>query len=224
MNLRVVGAGLGRTGTNSLKLALERLLGGPCYHMYELMENLHHVPTWRAAIAGEPVDFGPVLDGYVATVDWPAVSAWRELAALNPDAVVLLSTRRDAAEWWRSASTTIFPGVRDYVPDSDGMADWHLMDMEMLALFEPNWADEASAMTAYERHNAAVRAEVPAERLLEWQPQDGWAPLCERLGVPVPDELFPRVNTSEEWAKRKEERMAELAAGTATPADLLGQP
>src|SRR3954463_2967084 len=91
--LRVVGAGLGRTGTASLKMALERLLAGPCYHMKEVFEHLDHVPIWHAAIRGEAVDWSSVLDGYLAIVDWPGAACWRSLAAAHPDAVVLLSTR-----------------------------------------------------------------------------------------------------------------------------------
>src|SRR3954454_1885973 len=100
--MRIVGAGLGRTGTHSLKFALERLLGEPCYHMAEVFEHLDHVPTWHAAILGEAGDWQPVLGGSAAIVDWPGASVWREVAAANPDAPVLLSTRRDAAAWLKS--------------------------------------------------------------------------------------------------------------------------
>src|SRR4051794_29525381 len=105
--LRVVGAGLGRTGTASLKGALERLLGGPCYHMAEVFEHFDHIPIWHAAIRGEPVNWEQIMDGYAAAVDWPTAGCWRELATAYPDALVLLSTRADAETWWRSASATI---------------------------------------------------------------------------------------------------------------------
>src|SRR3954466_13407154 len=105
--LRVVGAGVGRTGTASLKQALERLLGGRCYHMTEVFEHLDHVPVWHAAIRGEPVDWRSILGDYVAIVDWPGAACWRQIADANPEAIVLLSTRRDAATWWKSASATI---------------------------------------------------------------------------------------------------------------------
>src|SRR3954470_22227270 len=105
--LRVVGAGVGRTGTASLKAALERLLGGPCYHMAEVFEHTVHIPLWHAALLGEQVDWDKIMDGYVAVVDWPAAGCWRDLAAAHPDALVLLSTRADAQTWWKSASATI---------------------------------------------------------------------------------------------------------------------
>src|SRR4051812_27773969 len=103
MELRVVGAGVGRTGTYSLKLALERLLGGPCHHMLEVYNNPGQIPVWTDAIEGRPVDWSALLAGYRAVVDWPGVAFWRELAAANPDAFVLLSVR-DPDAWYRSAS------------------------------------------------------------------------------------------------------------------------
>ena len=101
--MRVVGAGLGRTGTHSLKLALEQLLGQPCYHMAEVFEHLDHIPTWHAAYRGEPVDWRNVLGDYAAIVDWPGAGVWQQLADAYPDAVILLSTRRDARTWLTSA-------------------------------------------------------------------------------------------------------------------------
>lgn len=204
--LRVVGAGLGRTGTNSLKLALERLLGGPCYHMFEVLAHLDHVPTWRAAIRGEPVDWQPVLGGYVATVDWPAATCWRRLADANPDALVLLSSRADAQAWWRSADDTIFAGMRHGGPPEPEYDEWRAMAAEMMAAFEPGWSERDRAVAAYERHLAEVRASVPSPRLLEWQPGDGWTPLCTALDVPVPDEPFPHVNTTAEFQERVGQR------------------
>ena len=203
MSLQIVGAGVGRTGTLSLKLALEQLLGGPCYHMAEVFSHPDHVAMWHAAALGDPPDWDVLFDGYVAAVDWPASAYWRQLAAAYPDAPVLLSTRRDAATWFKSASDTILDHLRgDEVPE--GMEAWSEM---VQAMFRTHFGDirldDAEAvMAAYERHNAEVRAEAPAERLLDWQPGDGWEPICAALGVPVPDEPFPHVNTTEEFQAR----------------------
>ena len=194
MALKVVGAGLGRTGTHSLKVALEQLLGGPCYHMIEVFGHPEHVSAWHAAYRGEPVDWDPVFAGYVACVDWPGAGVWRQLAAQQPDAVILLSTRESADQWWTSASRTIFE-VMDAAPADE----WRAMAGAMLESFSPNWSDEAAAKAAYERHNADVRAEAPADRLVEWKPQDGWGPLCKALGVPEPAEPFPLTNTTAEF-------------------------
>lgn len=197
MTLKVVGAGIGRTGTHSLKIALERLLGAPCYHMIELFKVPAHVPLWQDAADGRPVDWPAMMDGYAAAVDWPASACWEELAAVFPDAVILLSVRDTSEQWWTSASRTIFQGIEHAPP---GMEEWHRMVRSLLA---SRWGgdptDEESSKAAYERHNAHVRATADPSRLVEWRPQDGWGPLCRALGVPVPDEPFPVTNTTEEF-------------------------
>lgn len=201
--MRVVGAGVGRTGTHSLKVALSQLLGAPCYHMSEVFEHLDHVPTWHAAIRGEKVDWDQLLAGYEAIVDWPGAACWRDMAAAYPDALILLSTRRDAATWLKSARATIMGnGPENKMEDEPNLPGFVPMVRDMFTSFEPRWKDDDAAMAAYDRHNAAVRAEVPPERLIEWSPGDGWEPLAKALGVDVPDEPFPHTNTSEEWAAR----------------------
>jgi hypothetical protein len=201
MSLRVVGAGLGRTGTHSLKNALEQLLGAPCYHMIEVMAHPDHVPYWRAAVDGEPVDWDKVMDGYAAAVDWPAAAFWRQLSEANPDAIVLLSTRSSADAWWKSAHDTIFEISQREIPADDaGIGHMAGFAEAMLSkAFTPNWTDEQEAKRAYEAHNAAVRASVPKDRLVDWQPGDGWEPICNALGLPVPDEPFPHVNSTEDF-------------------------
>jgi len=207
--IRLVGAGLGRTGTHSLKLALERLLGEPCYHMAEVLDHLDHVPTWHAAIRGEPVEFEPVLGSYAAIVDWPGAGVWRQLAAAYPDAPVLLSTRRDAATWLNSARGTIMNnGPENKMEDDPSLPGFVPMIRDMFAAWQPDWRDDEAAKAAYDRHNAEVRSEVPPQRLVEWQPGDGWEPLCSALGVPVPDEEFPHVNTTEEFRSNMQDRKA----------------
>jgi hypothetical protein len=209
--IRVVGAGVGRTGTASLKEALERLLGAPCYHMKEVFDHLDHVPRWHAAIRGEDVDWTQILGGYAAIVDWPGAACWRSIAAAYPEAVVLLSTRADAETWYRSAKATILGDVPEDVKAAQPeLAPFGDMVGCMFAAFDPDWRDRDAALAAYNRHNAAVRAEVPADRLVEWQPGDGWEPLCAALGLPVPDEAFPHTNSTEEFRARNEERRKEL--------------
>jgi hypothetical protein len=143
------------------------------------------------------VDWNAIFEGYVATVDWPAASFWPELTAANPDALVLLSVRDDSATWWRSASTTIFELARNFPPGALGGWDemWSTLARNR---FTDKLDDADDAMAAYERHNDAVRTGVPSDRLLEWRPGDGWAPICERLGLAVPNEPFPHVNAAEE--------------------------
>lgn len=200
MNLRVVGAGLGRTGTHSLKVALEQLLGGPCHHMVEVFDHPESWDAWQRAVAGAPLaEWAGVLDDYVAAVDWPGCRFYAELADANPDAVVLLSMRADADEWWRSASKTIFAHLPRRA--TDDMQRW-LVDLIGGHIGE-DFLDEDAAKAGYERHLAEVRATIPARRLLEWRAQDGWEPLCDALGVPVPDGPFPLTNTTDEWLSRR---------------------
>jgi hypothetical protein len=201
MTVRLVGAGIGRTGTHSLKLALEQLLGGPCYHMIEVFGHPEHVAEWHKAMKGEPTDWESILGGYEAIVDWPGGAVWREMSEAYPDAVILLSTRSSADAWWKSANDTIFGLMNRGAPPMPGGDEWYAMVQDMFKRFTEDWSDEAAAKEAYERHNAAVRAEAPADRLVDWQPGDGWEPLCTALGVPVPDEPFPHVNTTEEFLK-----------------------
>ena len=199
MSLRVVGAGLPRTGTSSLKEALEQLLGGRCYHMREIPGHPFDLGEgWDRALAGGTPDWEQLFDGYVAAVDWPASLFWRELSAANPDALVLLSVRDSAEEWWHSADATILPYARmSLAPDWNEGRDF----LAMLERFTgtADWNDPATMMAAYERHNAAVRAGVPRRRLLEWRAAEGWAPICQALGVPMPDEPFPWTNRRSEW-------------------------
>jgi hypothetical protein len=204
MALRVVGAGLGRTGTNSLKVALEQLLDGRCYHMFELADRDWDTPAWQAAVRGQPVDWGGLLGEYVATVDWPAAAFWSEISAANPDAVVLLSTRDSAESWWESMERTILQTLSGAVPAEDpATVRRRAMAVEMLReRFTPHWRERDAAIAAYERHNEAVRRGVPAERLLEWRPRDGWEPICMALGLPVPDAPFPRENTTSAFRAR----------------------
>jgi hypothetical protein len=205
--LRVVGAGLGRTGTNSLKLALERLIGGRCYHMIELFERPDDLAGWRGAVRGNPPDWRTFPAGYTATVDWPACAFWDGLADAHPDAIVLLSVRDSAEQWWRSFAATILAMLSRPVPParSDWVARREVMNEIFERTFTPHWREREGAIAAYEAHNAAVRAAVPAGRLLEWRAGDGWEPLCTALGVPVPDEPFPHVNSTEEFQQHASE-------------------
>jgi sulfotransferase family protein len=200
MSLRVVGAGLGRTGTHSLKLALEQLLGAPCYHMAEVFEHPEHVPVWSAATLGDMPDWSALFDGYRAAVDWPAAAFWREIAAANPGALILLSVR-DADSWWKSANDTIFTASQRMAGE-ESMREWHAMVMRLFDRLGADIADAEAVKAGYLRHNDDVRRTAPKDRLLEWHPGDGWQPICDALGVAVPDEPFPHTNTTEEFRAR----------------------
>lgn len=212
MTLRVIGAGLGRTGTMSLKLALEQLLDQPCYHMIEVRSRAH-VDAWKQAAhdrgAGwTRADWDELFAGFGAVVDWPAAPFWRELAAAYPEALILHSTRADAATWFASASATIF--------ERDGGVDdafYDMWDAVSSLTFDGDERVEAIAIAGYERHNADVLAMAPPERLVHYQPGDGWAPLCTALGLELPDTPFPHVNSTEAFRERRKQRRSERAQG-----------
>ena len=197
MGLKVVGAGLDRTGTHSLKIALEQLLGGTCYHMVEVFPRPEHVPLWHAAVLGEQPDWDEMLQGFTATVDWPAAAVWADLHRAFPDSVVLLSLRDDPAAWWRSFSQTILQVMQRGPAQPDDQ--WYAMSVDMLRRFTPDYADQGAATAAYEAHNQAVRDSVEPGRLIEWRPKDGWGPICRGLGIAEPEEPFPHVNTTDDF-------------------------
>lgn len=207
MGLRVVGAGFPRTGTTSLKAALERLLGGPCYHMTKVLERPDDAAVWRDAYVGVMPDWHQFLADYPAGVDWPISSFWRELSAAFPDAVVVLSRRESAERWYESMDQTVLgaaredsgrrrPPMLDTLTSEQARAMEEMMQGMFGAFDDPN--DRDSVIAAYERHLVEVRATVSAHRLVEWQPADGWQPLCTALGLPIPDEPFPHKNTRAE--------------------------
>lgn len=193
MSLKVVGPGVGRTGTNSLKVALERLLGGRCHHMWEVgADPERQIPLWTAAVEGRPVDWHEMMDGFVAQVDWPGANFWPELTAAFPDALVIMSVR-PADEWYASASNTIFQAI-----SLEG--EWRATLRRLLNdRFSARLDDKDAMIEAYEQHNDRVRRTIPPDRLLEWSPADGWDPLCSFLGTEVPSEPFPVTNTTAQF-------------------------
>ena len=195
MSLEMIGAGLGRTGTLSLKLALEELLGGPCYHMLAVRERPEDPDVWGDAYNGELPDWYKFFDGFTSAVDWPAAPFWRELSDAFPDAPILLSVR-DPDSWWKSASNTIFIALETYFKPDAPDDGWTKMGRGMMEKFTPNWRDESAAKAAYLAHNENVRATAPPDRLVEWRTGDGWEPICAALGREVPNHPFPHVNTT----------------------------
>ncbi|MBX3705816.1 MAG: hypothetical protein KF911_04205 [Pseudomonadales bacterium] len=208
MTIKVIGAGFGRTGTLSLKLALERLGFGKCYHMMELFGHPDHVGRWRQAGRGERVDWDVLYAGYQSTVDWPSCNFYAEHMRHYPDAKVILS-ERDPERWYESVMNTIYPSSRAVRESGDpAMQPWADMAWELIwdGLFGGRMDDKAHVIEVYRRHNQRVREVVPAERLLVFEAIEGWAPLCAFLGSPVPDEPYPKVNTTEEFHNRPPRR------------------
>lgn len=195
MSLRVIGAGLPRTATWSQKLALEQLGFGPCYHMSEALEHPGHWPIWQAAAAGEPVDWAALFSGWGSTTDAPGCHFYKEMAEAFPDAKVVLSVR-DPEKWFASTQNTILSGA---VAGFHG-ARGSLAMVEAVGWgADPRLHDKAWMLDRYHSHIEAVTRTIPPERLLVYQVSEGWAPLCQFLGVPVPDAPFPQVNSTDEF-------------------------
>jgi hypothetical protein len=202
MTLQVIGAGLGRTGTFSLKLALEHLGAGPCYHMMEVAAHPEHSAFWLAANRGESVDWQLIFASYSATVDWPACAFWRDLLTSYPDARVIL-TVRDSAGWYSSFCETILARVENLPPlASPAMRALYELGNEIILqrTFRGSAADKGLAIDIFEAHNSSVIAAVEARRLLVFNVADGWEPLCRFLELPVPGIDFPKVNPRAEFS------------------------
>lgn len=193
MALEVIGAGFGRTGTDSMKLALEALGVGPCHHMSEVTAESGQRDAWRALAKGAAPHWDRIFAGYRAAVDWPAAFYWRALAAHYPQAKVLL-TLRSAESWYQSMCNTIIPVV-ETSEDRDSLG----VSLVAEQVFDGRLRDRDHAIAVFERNTAEVQAAIPAERLLVFHLGDGWAPLCRFLGKPLPDGPFPRSNSTAEF-------------------------
>lgn len=202
MSMQVIGAGVGRTGTYSLKLAITKLGFGPCHHMEEVLHNMPiQVPLWSAAAAGEP-DWMRIYAGYKSAVDWPTACFFRELIREFPSAQFVL-THRDPERWADSFGETIYKLLdgRDQAPDE--MRAWLEMASDVIARTGfPAGLDREELIQAFIAHNDAVKATIPVNQLLVFEVKDGWEPLCTFLDVPVPAEEFPRTNHREEFWDR----------------------
>ena len=199
MSMQVIGTGVGRTGTTSLKIAIGQLGLGPCHHMDEVVEDLpRHVPLWSAALAGEP-DWTAIYDGYASAVDWPTAGFFRELYAAFPSAKFIL-THRSPESWADSFTATIYKLIAsaDEIPPE--MLDWLDMCRGVVTRtgFPAN-LERAALIENFISHNDSVRAAIPADQLLVYQVKEGWGPLCEFLGVAAPDGAFPRANDRQEF-------------------------
>lgn len=198
MSLRVIGAGFGRTGTASLKEALEILGMGPCHHFFEIRRAPWKARQWLDVVRGSPPHWDTILAGYGSTVDWPSCAFFEELSDAFPDAPVILTTR-DPSDWYESTHRTLH-ALRRALP---GWVRWMPVAKEVQALldeliwegtFEGRFDDRAHALAVFQAHAETVVRRVPAERLLVYRVEEGWEPLCAFLGVDVPDVPFPWVN------------------------------
>lgn len=207
--VKVIGAGFGRTGTNSFMIAMETLGFAPCHHMRVLMRTEPDADAWQRAAAGTLENWDEIYGDFVATCDFPHCVFYGELAAFYPDAKVVL-TVRDPDDWYASVTKTIFSTetlgqLQEFAAGEGPSADrtnsflkifGRVIDLDGIG-------DRQATIEAFELHNEAVRSTIPSDRLLVYEVAEGWGPLCSFLGVPVPDEPFPLTNTTEEFQARR---------------------
>ncbi|MEM7111911.1 MAG: sulfotransferase family protein [Chloroflexota bacterium] len=199
--LKLIGVGFGRTGTTSLKAALDILGMTPCHHMIELFNNEPLIQKWYDVAFNGYRDWDTVFEGYQATVDWPSTTYWRELADYYPQAKLLL-TVRDTENWYKSMTKTLLPVMHRPIEETGSGRLHSLMARKLILNDTFNGAalsDPEATMGVFEQHNADVEAAFGADRLLVWRVKDGWKPLCDFLELPVPDSPFPRLNTTSQF-------------------------
>ena len=197
----IIGAGLPRTGTESLKRALEILDYGPCYHMVDVIAHPAHLAVWESASAD--TDWDQLFAGYRAAVDFPAMYHWQQLAARYPQARVILGVR-DAAAWYASITATVLAAVK-IIPDDDPVTARRrrLVRRDLVeGLFAGRADDRAFMLKLFDSHRDRVCAALPATRLLLFDVRTGWAPLCTFLQRPVPAQPFPHVNARADFRQR----------------------
>lgn len=206
MALEIIGAGFGRTGTYSLKLALEHLGFGPCHHMSEVIDNSQQISLWNDVVAGRP-DFDRIFAGFRAAVDFPVSAYWQDVLSVTPGAKVILSDR-DPEDWYGSFSQTILPLINDKAAWPDNRREWFKMiDKVIVGKALGGQTERDGILAAYRKNTAEARSLAAEGRALVFRSRDGWEPLCNFLGVDVPDAPYPQTN-------RRSEFFASVKSGT----------
>ena len=199
MTMKVIGAGVGRTGTMSLRLAINQLGLGPCHHMEDVLQSmLSQVPLWIDSLNGNP-NWPAIYSGFESAVDWPSAGFYRELLGQYQSAKFILSTRSPES-WAASFESTIYKLIAEKNEAPPEMKDW--LDMAERVIAKSGFSsglDSDGLMRAFVAHNESVMSTIPADRLLVYEVKDGWGPLCDFLGESVPDDSFPRSNNREEF-------------------------
>ena len=197
MALKVVGSGLGRTGTKSMQTALAMLGFGPCHHMVEVFGHPETMAHWIEAGAGRP-DWELIFEGYSAVVDYPGAAYWRQLADYYPEAKVL-HTVRDPDDWFDSTQSTIFKAGAATSATEGPFVEFF---QSFAGDIRPHMQDRAYMVDHFRRHTEAVKAAIPPERLLVYEVGEGWDRLCAFLDVPIPAEPYPSENSRAEFMAR----------------------
>jgi hypothetical protein len=207
VTIKIIGTGFGRTGTSSLRVALEMLGFGPCYHMREIIPfRPLRAKAWYEASQGKVVDWQTLLQGYQATVDWPACYFYQELMVTYPKAKVILN-KRDPERWYQSTLATIYPSAQNFARWQWSIPIARYVPLMLHSIvwngtFHGRFEDKEYAIEIYKRHNAEVKRTVPPDRLLIYEVKEGWEPLCRFLNVPIPQgQPFPHLNDTAQFQR-----------------------
>lgn len=221
MSIKIIGAGLPRTGTNTLKESLEKLNYKKTYHMKELLvkpENLHY---WLTLKETGSTNWDELYKGYQATVDFPGYPWYKEHMKQYPDAKVIL-TVRPFEKWYTSVYSTIWKAGPQTLSEKIAMMSKLLFNSRLRSvikcvkfskkvIFETHlqgkFEDKDFAEKIFNKHIEDVKAYVPKEKLLVYDVSEGWEPLCKFLGVPEPNEPIPHLNKKENFKKMLGELM-----------------
>ncbi len=197
--MQVFGLGLGRTGTYSLKTALEQLQLGPCHHMERVAQQIPiQVPLWNELLIN-PTNFEAVYEGMQSAVDWPTAGFYKELYKIYPKAKFIL-THRSKESWAESYGSTIYKLLSDRDNAPPPVKEWHNMVVKVMEKSGFSMGLDFDALAErYEAHNKAVRDLIPPEQLLVYEVKEGWEPLCKFLNVETPAMPFPHTNNREEF-------------------------
>ena len=188
--LKVIGAGFGRTGTLSIKYALEQLGFGPCYHMKVALTRPWHIPFWIKATDRKNVNWKKFFRKYKATVDWPSSEFYKELMEVYPDAKIILNTRAPEV-WYESSLKTIYR-IQDLLPWWFPKYFFRMQEkLIWQGRFKGRFEDKLFAINNFISHIDEVKKHVPVDRLLVYDVSQGWEPLCNFLGVEPPKSPFP---------------------------------
>ena len=205
--MKVFGAGFGRTGTMSLKIALEKLGTGPCYHMREVITHPSHIKLWYDISRGEDPNWNRLFSGFNSAVDFPVCLFYEQLINKFPDAKFIL-TLRDFDTWYISTANTIYK-VPSILPDWFKGVVYPIrifiamqVNLIWVGLFKNNFSDRESTKLIYYEHIECVKKIIPTEKLLIYNVKEGWGPLCEFLDVEVPGIPFPKVNDTAEMLRK----------------------
>lgn len=199
MAISIIGVGVGRTGTYSLRMGINQLGFGPCHHMEEVLKNMDvQVPLWSEALQGN-ANWSSIYKGFESAVDWPTAGFFRDLIKEYPKAKFIL-TERNPENWADSFGSTIYKLIEGKDKAPEKMRDWLEMANAVITKTGfPQGLDREGLINGFIAHNKAVRETIPEEQLLVFQVKEGWEPLCKFLKVPVREEPFPRTNNREEF-------------------------